>query len=202
MAQPVIVRAYTGPKTTPSRGPTNPTRNRKDQQPTFPVTSSYAFADILKCADSPELQTALDGIAEIAANNRTALADEYSSHLPPLGEITASSATVPARPGVLRPRVLTTVEEASSSGSEGSGRRWSGASFCEGQEVDILVVRRVRIGCLGRAVVVCGTTATARPGGVEAVKSTEAESMRFTHAQRDTVLSPARTSLQRNLIET
>ena len=161
MATPVLVREYPS-----SRMPL--LRSRTSAKDVLPPISSYAFADILRAADGPTFQTAIDGIAEICAKNRMSLADEYGSHIQPLGTITTpTSSTV--RPPPLRPgmrRALTAVPEGSSGSSEGSrqskkkrtglfgfGRRQTGR-----QEQS---TRTIRIGSMGRTISVGGTTALA-----------------------------------------
>ncbi|KAK3117478.1 hypothetical protein LTR53_001165 [Teratosphaeriaceae sp. CCFEE 6253] len=153
MATPILVRAYSA---TTRRG-TAASRSQprtKAGVPALPLVSSYAFADILRSVESPDFQHALDGIAEICAKNRMSLADEYASHLPPLGEITSIAATN-VRPQNLRParrRALTSVPEVSSSGSEGSrpgdAKQRVAFSFRLRKATDEAVPRRW-IECLG-----------------------------------------------------
>jgi len=165
MAAPTIVRAYSAttgriknsPKTRHTRGP--------DAQ-ALPPISSYAFADILRSVESVDLQHAIDGIAEICAKNRMSLADEYASHLPPLGEIIATG-SINVRPHLLRPakrRALTSVPEASSGSSEGS-RRTQGKvtvlDFERRQVTGKTTPRRIRIGSMGRTVSVGSAAAEA-----------------------------------------
>lgn len=160
MAQPVLVKAYAGRGSSADHNPRNAAQ-------ALPPLSSYAFAEILRAADSAEFQTAIDGIAEICAKNRMSLADEYASHLPPLGEITASTTTT-LRPHLLRPgmrRPLTSVPEGSSGSSEGSrkSKKKSGGifGFRKQQGPESAPVRSVRIGMMGRTVSAGSTTALA-----------------------------------------
>jgi hypothetical protein len=95
------------------------------------------------------------------------LADEYASHLPPLGEITVASATS-ARAQVPRPgmrRVLTSVPEASSGSSEGSrksARKRGGLfGFRKQQKQECRPMRQIRIGRMGRSIPVSTTTSLA-----------------------------------------
>lgn len=158
MAQPVLVHAYTSPKPTPSGSPSG-------RSHVLPPIAAFAFADILRAADSAELQSAIDGIAEICAKNRMSLAEEYGSHLPPVGEITA----VAAEPTPVRQqygkftmrRALTSVPEVSSGSSDGSvkERRRSILGFRLKQEVKRSPMRNTRISSTGRTISVCGTTA-------------------------------------------
>lgn len=158
MAQPVLVRSYTSPKPTPSGSPSG-------RSHVLPPIAAFAFADILRAADSAEFQSAIDGIAEICAKNHMSLAEEYGSHLPPVGEITAAS-TEPGytRPNYGRPnmrRALTSVPEASSGSSEGSAKSKRRGIFGFGakQEVTNSAIRTIRISSTGRTIPICGTTA-------------------------------------------
>lgn len=162
-AAPVLVRTYRGDGSVHF----NSSGTMGKGAHALPPISSYSFAAILRSADSPEFQHAIDGIAEICAKNRMSLADEYSSHLPPLGEITAASSAA-ARPHALRPgmkRVLTSVPEGSSGSSEGSRKskkRTSGLfSFRRKEPAQIPPMKSMRIGSMGRTIPVNGTTAMA-----------------------------------------
>ena len=166
MAQPVLVRAYTGDKRAREGAP-----GKLSDAAALPPISSYAFADILRSVDgSRDFQIAIDGIAEICAKTRLSLADEYGAHLPPLGEITVATATAPRpqpRPGMRR--VLTSVPEASSGSSEGSRKsnkkRGSIFSFRKQQQQqakqDRGPLRQIRISSVGRTIPVGTTTAMA-----------------------------------------
>lgn len=161
MAQPVLVRAYTSRRGSTKRAPSG-----EDDQ-ALPPVSAYTFAEILRTADtSPDFQAAIDGIAEICAKNRMSLADEYASHLPPLGEITAAT-TSTLRPHLLRPgmrRPLTSVPEGSSGSSEGSGksRKRSGIFGFRKQKLQESVTdRSMQIGIMGRTIPMGSTTALA-----------------------------------------
>lgn len=178
MAAPVLVRAYAGIR------PNSSTNRRAGVQDAeaLPPISSFAFADILRFADSAEFQHAIDGIAEICAKNRMSLADEYASHLPPLGEITASSAAVISPRHLLRPgmrRALTSVPEASSGSSEGSRkskRRTNGLfGFRRRQTAQEPPLREMRIGSIGRKFPVAGVTAAAVTSSGESLKGIECE---------------------------
>lgn len=162
MAGPVLVRAYTGKRIPRERAPST-----IHGAEALPPISSYAFQDILRAADSDEFQTAIDGIAEICAKNRMSLADEYASHLPPLGEITAATSSQ-MRPHMFRPgggmrRALTTVAEGSSGSSEGSRKSKKRGSIFSFRKQDVQdngkPMRQMRIGNMGRTVSVGATTA-------------------------------------------
>jgi len=168
MTAPILVRAYSA-TTGQAKSSLKTGRTRESGVQALPPISSYAFADILRSVESVDFQHAIDGIAEICAKNRMSLADEYASHLPPLGEITATG-SMNVRPHLLRPgkrRALTSVPEASSGSSEGS-RRSRGKtpvfSFERGREAESSALSRIRIGSMGRTVSVGSATAEATIG--------------------------------------
>lgn len=158
--KPVLVRAYSAKPT--------PMSPRSGRPLALPPISAFDFADILRAADGPDFQAAIDGIAEICAKNRMSLAEEYGAHRPPVGEITASPAglvaVAPIRKPLDRPnarRALTSVPEVSSGSSDGSSksRRRSIFGFKAKQDVEADQVRVIRIGSMGRSISVGGTTA-------------------------------------------
>lgn len=206
MAQPVLVRAYTDSR--PSTAAGSVTTGRAQA---LPAISSFAFADILRAADCPDFQVAIDGIAEICAKNRMSLADEYASHLPPLGEITATTSTG-VRPHLYRPnggmrRALTSVPEASSSSSEGSRKskkRGIIFSFRKQTVQESKPMRRIRIGSMGRTVPVGTTTALAadawsHPGHARTSSETTITAISARPPAQARTASAAETSLQRLL---
>ena len=214
MATPVLVKAYTS-----TAAPFGMLRHHTVPKETLPPISSYAFADILRAADSKDFQVALDGIAEICAKSRLSLSDEYSSHLPPLGEITAANASSTlTRPQVLRPgmrRALTSVPEGSSGSSEGSrgSKRRSGGLFGlrkpREQEVQATPMpKRMRIGSLSRSITSSSTTAMASsvefPGDEQKTTTDETAEASGPSVQECTSRKPsvATTSLQRLLQQT
>jgi len=158
MAQPVLVRSYTSPKRTPFGSPSG-------RSYALPPIAAFSFADILRAADSTEFQSAIDGIAEICAKNRLSLAEEYGSHLPPVGEITAVNTDIISvrqqhgRFGVRR--ALTSVPEASSGSSDGSakGKKKSVVGIEPNSQDAKDPLRVIRISSAGRTISVCGTTA-------------------------------------------
>jgi hypothetical protein len=158
MAQPVLVRSYTSPKPTPFGSPGG-------RSHVLPPIAAFSFADILRAADSDDLQSAIDGIAEICAKNHMSLAEEYGSHLPPVGEITAipiDSTPVRQQYGRMNMRrALTSVPEVSSGSSDGSIKMRSRGilGFRPKQEVMKNPMRTVRISTTGRTIPICGTTA-------------------------------------------
>lgn len=115
--QPVLVKAYSGnaedePKTkllamsprrlfpfTGSRSSVSP----RPSGPPLPSDKDFSIDSILQAID-PDIRGTLDSIAEICGRSKLSLANEYGSHIAPLGEIRAPSG------GGLVP-----VEEASSS---------------------------------------------------------------------------------------
>ena len=131
----------------------------------LPPIAAFSFAEILRAADSDDLQSAIDGIAEICAKNHMSLAEEYGSHLPPVGEITSiSTDSTPVRQQYGRMnmrRALTSVPEVSSGSSDGSIKARSRGilGFRSKQEVMKNPMRTVRISTTGRTIPICGTTA-------------------------------------------
>ncbi|TKA29545.1 hypothetical protein B0A50_03558 [Salinomyces thailandicus] len=205
MNTPVLVRAYSGNSIT-GISLSVPTAPQDAPQPLPPV-SSYSFASILRSADCPEFQYAIDGIAEICAKSRLSLADEYAAHLPPLGEITAANSTA-ARPHLLRSgmrRPLTSVPEASSDSSESSGRvkkQDAALSLLLKHEAAHSSARHMRVGSMGRAIPVESTMSLApdpelMQSGIPTIASAHAQSRRRMRSV-EPQLSPseATTSLQ------
>lgn len=184
MAQPVLVRTYSSPKPTPAGSPSG-------RSHVLPPIAAFSFADILRSADGAEFQSAIDGIAKICAKNRMSLAEEYGSHLPPVGEITATSMEiVPIRQTHGKPnmrRALTSVPEASSGSSEGSTRskRRGILGFGSRQEVMKSPLRTMRIGSTGRTISICGTTAVSM-GALDAHEGVS----RATFSEYEPVRSP------------
>jgi hypothetical protein len=158
MAQPVLVRSYTSPKRTPFGSPSG-------RSHALPPIAAFSFADILRAADSTDFQSAIDGIAEICAKNRLSLAEEYGSHLPPVGEITAVTTEIISvrqqhgRFGMRR--ALTSVPEASSGSSDGSAKgAKKGMLGVEPSSQSMKSpLRVIRISSAGRTIPICGTTA-------------------------------------------
>lgn len=205
MDAPVLVRAYTG--TTSSASRTHRAGSHETQA--LPPVSSYAFADILRSADCPDFQNAIGGIAELCAKNRMSLADEYASHMPPLGEITAAS-SVAARPHLSRPgirRPLTSVPEASSSSSESSRKSLRKRAIFGFRRQQYQVgdsVRQIRIGSMGRMVSAGSTVALAanedtHSDGLGITSSLPADQQRLQRPTAQRTGSDAMTSLQRLL---
>nr|POE87370.1 hypothetical protein CFP56_29959 [Quercus suber] len=165
MAEPVLVRAYTA-KSPPASSP--PRRTAVAPSQSLPPVSAFAFTNVLRCADSPDFRRAIDGIAEIYSKSRLSLADEYASHLPPLGEITAADSRG-LRRDALRPGIktaLSSVPEGGSGSSEGSRKsrqrmRILGLSVYGKAKESQTPRRQIRIGCMGRSIVASCTTALA-----------------------------------------
>ena len=104
-SQPVIVRIHTAgasahQRPVPCASRIFPSMTDKDE---LPPASDYSFESIM-AAIGPEIEGTIDAIAEIMGRSRLARANEYDSHLPPQGEIRATT----------HPPLLP-VEEASSS---------------------------------------------------------------------------------------
>ncbi|OJI88247.1 hypothetical protein ASPTUDRAFT_196578 [Aspergillus tubingensis CBS 134.48] len=110
-SQPVLVRAYSGgPHDTSSTSTTMPSRrsfpfiggSRSQRRgPALPSEDDFSIDGILRAIE-PNIRQTLDSIGEICGRSRLSLANEYGSHIAPLGEIRAP------------PGGLVTVEEASS----------------------------------------------------------------------------------------
>ncbi|KAL8947339.1 MAG: hypothetical protein Q9222_006369 [Ikaeria aurantiellina] len=89
--QPVLVREYSQSPTSASNTRHLKMRQRrksgKDQQSSeMPPLESFSFQDILASID-PEVHGSIDRIAEICGRSKMSLADEYSSHMPPQGDL-------------------------------------------------------------------------------------------------------------------
>ncbi|KAJ5182940.1 hypothetical protein N7492_000556 [Penicillium capsulatum] len=113
--QPVLVRAYSGNAegTTAKQSIMSPRRlfpftGSKSSAPTrpsgppLPTDEDFSIESILQAIE-PDIRGTLDSIAEICGRSKLSLANEYGSHIAPLGEIRAP------------PGGLGAVEEASSS---------------------------------------------------------------------------------------
>ena len=75
-------------------------RSAMEESSRLPPVDAFTFKNILRAVE-PEIQPALDAIAEICSRSKLSLADEYSAHLPPQGEISASRhSTNPYRTGI------------------------------------------------------------------------------------------------------
>lgn len=91
--EPVLVCAY--PNSSPLNNPVrkakmrNNRRSRIDEKSCeLPPLERFSFHDILASIDS-DVKGSIDAIAEICGRSRMSLADQYGSHLPPQGELTA-----------------------------------------------------------------------------------------------------------------
>ncbi|KAL2825942.1 hypothetical protein BDW59DRAFT_145642 [Aspergillus cavernicola] len=109
-SQPVLVRAYSGgsdDNSGPSMMPTRRsflfpgTTSSQRRGPELPSDEEFSIDGILQAIE-PNIRGTLDSIGEICGRSKLSLANEYGSHIAPLGEIRA-------QPGGLLP-----VEEASS----------------------------------------------------------------------------------------
>lgn len=114
--QPVLVRAYSGnaDDTTTQSSTMSPRRlfpftasktstSSRPPGPPLPAVQDFSIESILQAIE-PDIRGTLDSIAEICGRSKLSLANEYGSHIAPLGEIRAP-------PGGLVP-----VEEASLNG--------------------------------------------------------------------------------------
>lgn len=109
-SQPVLVRSYSGgpdDNPGPSKMPTRRsflfpgTSSSQRKEPELPSDEEFGIDGILRAIE-PNIRSTLDSIGEICGRSKLSLANEYGSHIAPLGEIRAP-------PGGLLP-----VEEASS----------------------------------------------------------------------------------------
>ncbi|KAL2787135.1 hypothetical protein BJX66DRAFT_18056 [Aspergillus keveii] len=114
VSQPVLVRSYSGgpdensgPSKMPRRRPfmfpgtSTSTSHSQRREPELPADEEFSIDGILRAIE-PNIRSTLDSIGEICGRSKLSLANEYGSHIAPLGEIRAP-------PGGLLP-----VEEASS----------------------------------------------------------------------------------------
>jgi hypothetical protein len=136
-SQPVLVRTYTRVERSRPSSAANPSvRGLSQSMPqtaNLPSVDAFSFDGILRAIE-PDINEAIDGIAEIYARSRLSLADEYGSHLPPQGEIMAPRmrhSGLAIRTSGLE-RTLTTVTEASSSSEKLAGNSKAG-SVASGQ---------------------------------------------------------------------
>ncbi|KAJ5795241.1 hypothetical protein N7457_001840 [Penicillium paradoxum] len=99
--RPVLVRAYSGDADKPSRpstmsrlffpfsGSRTSTVSRPTQSEiTFPSDKDFSIECILQAIE-PDIRSTLNSIAEICGRSKLSLANEYGSHIAPLGEICA-----------------------------------------------------------------------------------------------------------------
>ncbi|KAL5338128.1 hypothetical protein BJX70DRAFT_217612 [Aspergillus crustosus] len=109
-SQPVLVRSYSGGSDDKHGSSKMPTRrsflfpggsNPERREPELPSDEDFSIDGILRSIE-PNIRSTLDSIGEICGRSKLSLANEYESHIAPLGEIRAP-------PGGLLP-----VEEASS----------------------------------------------------------------------------------------
>lgn len=109
-SQPVLVRSYSGHADDSAKSKM-PSRRRfsfggsskhKNRGPELPSPEDFSIEGILRVIE-PDIRGTLDSIAEICGRSKLSLANEYGSHIAPLGEIRAP------------PGGLVTVEEASPS---------------------------------------------------------------------------------------
>ncbi|ERF73426.1 hypothetical protein EPUS_04049 [Endocarpon pusillum Z07020] len=103
-SQPVTVRVNSADAS--SHLNPAPRTNRMGKRDELPPVSDFTIDGIL-AAIQPDIEGTLDAIAEIMGRSRLSLANEYDSHMPPQGEIRASSRSA-----------LLPVEEASSSNEQ------------------------------------------------------------------------------------
>ncbi|MBE7180059.1 MAG: hypothetical protein INR71_02430, partial [Terriglobus roseus] len=167
--QPVVVRTYSGSKSRHSSrlrsegaepatmSSSEPRARRHVAQPDakLPSVDEFKFNHLLLTVE-PDINSAIDAIAEICARSRYSLADEYAAHLPPFtqtlppmprtrGQMHAQrNLTQLGKPDGQPPTALTTVPETSSSSEHSSPSTNSGSGRTGGSAYGSLtkVLRR------------------------------------------------------------
>ncbi|KAL9019186.1 MAG: hypothetical protein Q9180_008695, partial [Flavoplaca navasiana] len=113
--QPVLVKEYS--QATPLSSSPSQFKMRSTKRSTgyrsseMPPLESFSFQDILASIDS-DVALSIDNIAEICGRSKMSMADEYSSHMPPQGDV--SIARLQGSGNDLVVSRLDPVEEASS----------------------------------------------------------------------------------------
>lgn len=138
-SQPVLVRSYSGPTDETAANINNNNSNMPSRRafpfrgswrnqprcPELPSEEDFSIENILRAIE-PDIRSTLESIAEICGRSRLSLANEYGSHIAPLGEIRAP------------PGGLVTVEEASPMDERQHGDHVviydDDASFMEGRD--------------------------------------------------------------------
>ncbi|CAG7981555.1 unnamed protein product [Penicillium salamii] len=103
--QPVLVRAYSGNVDTTmssrrffqfsnSRSTSTPIATNPQPEIPLPSDKDFSIESILQAIE-PDIRGTLDSIAEICGRSKLSLANEYGSHIAPLGEITATPGLMP-----------------------------------------------------------------------------------------------------------
>ncbi|KAL4913112.1 hypothetical protein BDW62DRAFT_193238 [Aspergillus aurantiobrunneus] len=96
-SQPVLVRSYSGDpddNSGPSKMPTRRsflfpgTSNSQRREPELPSDEDFSIDGILRAIE-PNIRSTLNSIGEICGRSKLSLANEYGSHIAPLGEIRA-----------------------------------------------------------------------------------------------------------------
>ncbi|KAL8894482.1 MAG: hypothetical protein Q9192_004278 [Flavoplaca navasiana] len=88
--QPVLVKEYS--QATPLSSSPSHSKMRSAKRSTgyrsseMPPLESFSFQDILASIDS-DVALSIDNIAEICGRSKMSMADEYSSHMPPQGDV-------------------------------------------------------------------------------------------------------------------
>lgn len=130
-SQPVLVRAYTGGdrSRTPSVAPSPRAGSTMRSDAVLPPVEAFKFDGILRAVE-PDIEDAIDGIAQLMAHSSLSLAGSHGAHMPPLGEITSPrvrQSGLAIRTTGLE-RTLTTVAEASSSSERLAGESRAGST--------------------------------------------------------------------------
>ncbi|KAF2754935.1 hypothetical protein EJ05DRAFT_138513 [Pseudovirgaria hyperparasitica] len=155
-SQPVVVRTYMGSRGSSRNGSPHPTTipRNMSRRSHLPPTNEFSFDAVLRAVE-PEIQSAIDAIAEICARSRMSLADEHEAHIPPQGEIRESEPSWIGRQHGGRQGwrmtqgTLTAVPEASSSserlagGSKASSESGKGKNSAYGSLKEIITGKQV-----------------------------------------------------------
>ncbi|KAJ5563016.1 hypothetical protein N7461_001777 [Penicillium sp. DV-2018c] len=116
---PVLVRAYSGEQNKPTQQLQPPmssarrffpfstprpstSRPSPSEQIILPSEKDFSIESILQAID-PDIRSTLDSIAEICGRSKLSLANEYSSHIAPLGEICATPSSLDPVEEVVQP---------------------------------------------------------------------------------------------------
>ncbi|KAI9662616.1 MAG: hypothetical protein M1821_008783 [Bathelium mastoideum] len=142
-SQPVLVRTYSGSRSRPASRAPPPSEARENvmgKDVKFLPADSFAFDGILRAIE-PDVKDTIDAIAQIYARTNMSLADEYTAHMPPQGEITGNARNrqsgPPQRSGG-NENTLSAVPEASSSSERlsdqgGRSKKSNSSSVVSGQ---------------------------------------------------------------------
>jgi len=111
-SQPVLVRAYTGSRSREvsrarSIAASLDAMGASSNSPLakLPPVDDFSFDGILRAVE-PEIQSALDAIAEICARSRMSMASAHAAHMPPTGEIVTAVPPPPPQQQQQQPQMV------------------------------------------------------------------------------------------------